>query len=134
MTTSYTQKSNKKAFQYDENQLFANHTLFIMNKILTWLGSLYSKFSCIGGGFFFSRVPCPERLGQGQVKPLYSYFSCLMGNGPMGHCPTMNRMTDRHDWKHYLATTSWIGGNNVGKFTSIKAFNIKETKTGMSKC
>ena len=39
--------------------------------------------------------------------------------------PPVNRMTDRHDWKHYLPATSLAGGNRnesatmTGKFTIV---------------
>ena len=53
----------------------------------------------------------------------------LEGLGPGGPCtvgfnaswvmvtigPPVNRQTARHEWKHYLPTTSLVGGNNISK-------------------
>ena len=52
---------------------------------------------------------CPGgRLGR--VGDLYGW----MGAGPGTETPSpMDRMTDRHDWKHYLSATSLAGGNNT---------------------
>ena len=62
-------------------------------------GSLYSEVPCRGGG------EAELWLGLGR-RDLYSEIQCIMGNGHMG-TPHVNRMTDRHDWKHrwWVVTT-----------------------------
>ena len=43
-------------------------------------------------------------------RELYSEVQCIIGNGHMG--PPIHRLTNRHDWKHYLPAPSLAGGKN----------------------
>ena len=43
-------------------------------------------------------------------KFLYIEVQSNMGNGHIWTPPPVNRMMDRHDWKHYVPATSLVGG------------------------
>ena len=56
-------------------------------------------------------------MSEGQVQEaLYNEVQCIMGNGHMltPPSPWTDRMTDRHDWKHYLPAASLTPGNKLG--------------------
>ena len=46
---------------------------------------------------------------------LQSEVQCILGNGHVGPLPPGQNdwLTDRHDWKHYLAATSLAGGRKI---------------------
>ena len=49
---------------------------------------------------------------------LYVEVQGIMGNGHMGTL-WMDRMTDRHDWKHYLSAISLAGGKYLPYTTKL---------------
>ena len=54
-----------------------------------------------------------------------SEVQCNMVNGYMGPPPHPGRMSDRHDWKHYLPTISLADGNNAFLVISCVMFPIQ---------
>ena len=77
--------SKKKAFQYDA-----------YCPLLWFWGEERMWFHFLSGPMFFPM----EVSSQG-------------GGGVSGTTPTVNRITDRHLWKHYLPTTTVAIGKNV---------------------
>ena len=68
---------------------------------LNMLGGGTDSNSCTNGP---ELGPCIERCWDKGVQG---------GQGPVQGSPSfLNRQNDRHDWKHYLPTTSLAGGNN----------------------
>ena len=50
---------------------------------------------------------------------LYVEVQGIMGNGHIGTILT-DRMTDRHDWKHYLSATSLVGSKYLLSATKLR--------------
>ena len=112
---------NKKALQYYAYHPLASHACFSgyqmstlrvlkwtnLNRSLVMATRCHWKRGRAGSRKGGSHVWCLGEWGwRGQP---YSEVQCIIDHGHVDiPLPTLNRMIDRHDWKHYLPTTSLI--------------------------